>query len=236
MSDLPVSWISPVVETSAARPSSEWLMARVRTLLRHHFESPMSEAEETMMMADWLDALGDLPQTAIETAVRDVIRSPSRRRPMPGEVRARAEAYVRKPQNAKQRAPFGPMERPMTAAERERCNEMLNDLLKFLGSSPKSMWGDSPGAHIIRMAAEVCGCKPAEIKSPRRDGELIRPRFLAYRAIREHLGWTNAQIGRAIGNRDAGTVSHGIAEADARIAADADWRSAAAEIDRRLSQ
>lgn len=234
MSDLPVSWISPAVATNAARPSSEWLMARVRTLLRHFWEARMSEAEETMMMADWLDALDHLPQEAIEMAIRGLIRSPSRHRPTPGEVRARAEAYVAKPALAKPAPqPFGP-DRALTEAERERCQAMLDDLRQMLGSTPKAVV-ESPLANIIAIVADVCGTTVDHIKGTRGGRDRIAARFHAYRACRAHTGKSSTEIGRALGDRDHATVLQGAQKAEALMVMDPEFAAVAAEIDRRLS-
>lgn len=43
---------------------------RLKTLLNYGWQRELSEAEETMMVADGIDILGDIPQQAIERAAR----------------------------------------------------------------------------------------------------------------------------------------------------------------------
>ena len=45
-------------------------------------------------MTDWIAALGDVPQAAIEQAVAERLRLPDRARPTPGEIRHRALARL----------------------------------------------------------------------------------------------------------------------------------------------
>lgn len=65
------------------------------------------------------------------------------------------------------------------------------------------------------------------ILSPERARLLIRPRLVAAYLIREMLGWSLPEIGRAMG-RDHSTVHHAIRRAESLIHADP---AAAAEIE-----
>lgn len=60
----------------------------------HFFRSELSEAADDMVTADWIDCLSDLPQEAVARAFRERLRSPDRRRPLPGEIRALAERHL----------------------------------------------------------------------------------------------------------------------------------------------
>lgn len=61
-----------------------------------------------MVLSDWIDVLGDLPKEAVERACRERLRSTSRHRPLPGEIRAAAERHI-----------AGPMTTPLLPGPRE---------------------------------------------------------------------------------------------------------------------
>lgn len=125
MTDLPdLPRGSPMVPRDAPRPTRRWLAIRVMILLDHYYRPELSEEAETMMIADWIDALEEFPQEAVERAIRERIRSPERARPLPGEIRARARAFLeprRNPQPADEDHPFGEVVAP---EELERRREM----------------------------------------------------------------------------------------------------------------
>lgn len=76
-------------------------------LLSHYYQPEVSDEADMLMLADWLDALSDLPQEAVERAIRERILSAERARPLPGEIRARAKAFL------------APAERPRLALVQE---------------------------------------------------------------------------------------------------------------------
>lgn len=77
---------------------STWLMARVAALLSPYFEKDTPRAVREMEAEDWLDALGEYPQWAIERAVRwwkSADNQDRRKRPMEGDIAARCNAEMR---------------------------------------------------------------------------------------------------------------------------------------------
>lgn len=72
-------------------------------------------------MTDWIAALGDIPQQAIEQAVTERMRADNRARPTPGEIRHRALARVEQPCSSEPR-PFEPV--VVSEEELQRRREM----------------------------------------------------------------------------------------------------------------
>lgn len=77
---------------------STWLMARVAALLSPYFEKETPRAVREMEAEDWLEALGEYPQWAVEQAVRwwkSAANPDRRKRPLEGDIAARCEAEMR---------------------------------------------------------------------------------------------------------------------------------------------
>ncbi len=135
MSDgnLPSTWAP--VSMNAELPSGTWLAARVRVMLSHYYQPDLTDEEARLAMTDWLDALSDVPKAAVEQAIRERVRSDERARPVPGEIRKRALARVRKPEPDR---PVADLPEPTEAdreAERERrralCAKLAPEFPEF---------------------------------------------------------------------------------------------------------
>lgn len=229
-----------VVPISAEKPSAEWLTRTITALLSIYYQPDEDEDIFRLQMALWRDALSDLPQQALEMAIRERTRSSSRSRPVPGEIRELAQrftnyrpAQIITDDNGR---PFGPG-RELTAAERDKCMAALSELARHLGTpEPKRMEASvGPLAAIIQTVADVHGLTPAHLKGVRKDAKTVQARFLACWAARKHTGASFAAIGRALGDRDHSTAIQAATKAEERITSDPTWADAAAEIDRRLS-
>lgn len=67
-----------------------WIAGRVQVLLSHYFQ-PDNPADVTeMALHDWVRALMPFSQRSIERACDGYLRDQPRRRPTPGDIRARA--------------------------------------------------------------------------------------------------------------------------------------------------
>lgn len=76
--------------TQAAEPA--WILARVLSLLNPYFEKETPQSAREMEAEDWVIALADYPQWAIQNAVRwwKGPENPDRkRRPLEGDIAAR---------------------------------------------------------------------------------------------------------------------------------------------------
>lgn len=76
-----------------------------------------------MMLADWIDALSELPQEAVKRAIRERVKSGDRARPLPGEIRERAKAFIAQAEREPEPAPFAPPP-PLTAEQLARRREI----------------------------------------------------------------------------------------------------------------
>ena len=63
-----------------------WLAQRIHTFLGHFFTADETENETVARIDDWIDAIGHLPEWAIDQAIRMRLQENSRRKPLPGEI------------------------------------------------------------------------------------------------------------------------------------------------------
>lgn len=86
-----------MVSTSEPQPSAKWIVARTLSLLSHYYQPTIPEGIDELAAADWIAALADLPQRAIDDAAMEWIRN-EERRPSPAAIRKRAMARLCRPQ------------------------------------------------------------------------------------------------------------------------------------------
>ena len=223
------------VAMDSPRPTATWLTAQVLGMLSIYWQPDEDERVRRLAMGHWIDALQDLPQQAIETAIRERIRSSSRSRPVPGEIREAAQRLVRWESGLPPVAerPFGPT-RQITEEEKARCMAMLSQLAQELGVEPEiKPIGVPTLKEIKRVAAAVCDVRPEDIEADRRSGDALMARQLYCLAAKRFTRKSFPQIGVSI-ERDHTTVVHGVHRAEERIATDEQWAAAWAEIERRL--
>ena len=128
MANLPTSCEWRTISISERRPTAKWITARVLAMMSHFYQPEISPEIEELAMTDWISLLGDIPQAAIEQAVAERLRSDNRGRPLPGEIRQRALAWVEKPPKTDEESPF----RPVVVAPEElaRRREMSDRVAK----------------------------------------------------------------------------------------------------------
>jgi chromosomal replication initiator protein len=80
---------------------------------------------------------------------------------------------------------------------------------------------------ILAVVAARFGCRPTDITGPRRPRDLVRARQMALMLARRLTGHSLYALGNMVGGRDHATVLHAIREAEARAAADPEWRGLA---------
>ena len=95
-----ISW--EPVEMDSPRPSQKWLRFRVKTFLNIYYTQELSLVEEKALLADWSDALADVPQAALKQAFKERVRSDNRKRPIPGEIRMSALSIISHTQNLRE--------------------------------------------------------------------------------------------------------------------------------------
>lgn len=96
MTDLPEKWKWREVEMTAAKPSEEWLTARIETMLSLFYRPDLSEAIDLASSVVWSDVLRGLPQEVIDQACCEWERN-EEKRPTPAGIRKRALAGIVSP-------------------------------------------------------------------------------------------------------------------------------------------
>jgi len=101
--------------------------------MSHFYQPEISPEIEELAMTDWISLLGDIPQAAIEQAVAERLRSDNRGRPLPGEIRQRALAWVEKPPKTDEESPFRLLDvSPEELARRRDVGAALTNVYRFL--------------------------------------------------------------------------------------------------------
>ena len=75
-----------------------WIMARVAALLNPYYDKDTPAAVRRMEAEDWLEALAEYPQWAVERAVRwwkSEANADRRKRPIEGDIAARCRVEMR---------------------------------------------------------------------------------------------------------------------------------------------
>lgn len=147
LDDLPaMAEVEATVAALSEPAESTWLMARVAALLSPYFEKDTPRAVREMEAEDWLEALGEYPQWAIEGAVRwwKSAENPDRRkRPLEGDIEARCRYAMRDFQAVpdilrRKISPPQPWEAPKQDRPRV-TREAAAEILAKAGFVPKSM-------------------------------------------------------------------------------------------------
>ena len=73
------------------------------------------------------------------------------------------------------------------------------------------------GFHPDEIIQNVCyfyKVKPTQLKSPKRDAFLVKPRQVAMYLLKKELGLTFVEIGNLLGGRDHTTIMHGVGKVE----------------------
>ena len=92
---------------------------------------------------------------------------------------------------------------PNTPLTLDIAKEILKDII-----NPEEEKRLTP-EHIIEVVAEHYGVRPEDIKSQRRNKEIVLPRQVSMYLIRVFNDITLQDVGRLLGNRDHSTIIHG---------------------------
>ena len=71
---------------------ARWIAGRVQVLLSHYFQPDNPQDVQEAALGDWIEALAEFDQSAIDRACAAYIRSQPRRRPTPGDIRKQVMA------------------------------------------------------------------------------------------------------------------------------------------------
>lgn len=84
----------PVYEAYLTPAPAPWVSGRIATLMAHYYTPDMPQALGAAVFGDWIDILDDLPAHAIQEAAKKWLRTETRRRPGPGDIRDLAMRLV----------------------------------------------------------------------------------------------------------------------------------------------
>lgn len=90
--------IEATVAVMSEPANAAWCMARVAALLSPYYDKDTPPAVRKMEAEDWLEALGEYPQWAIERAVRwwkSEYNADRRKKPLEGDIAARCKVEMR---------------------------------------------------------------------------------------------------------------------------------------------
>jgi hypothetical protein len=128
-----------------------WCMARVAALLNPYYDKDTPQAVRQMEAEDWLEALREYPQWAIERAVRwwkSEENADRRKRPLEGDIAARCKLEMRgigavpKLLGLKAEGRYIEPEKPREKASSEERRAMATAILARAGYSVRRMEGD----------------------------------------------------------------------------------------------
>lgn len=89
--------------------------------------------------------------------------------------------------------------------------ELLLDLAKeIVGKKEKDDRGHIHAEDVIKIVCEFYSLKPTQLRSPRRNAQLVRARQIAMYILYEKLQLTFVEIGNLLGGRDHTTIMHGV--------------------------
>lgn len=88
----------------------------------------------------------------------------------------------------------------------EITDEIVSSMLPIEKEQPRGFFPDE----IIDNVCSYYNVKPTQLKSPKRDAFLVRPRQVAMYLLKKQMGLTYVEIGNLLGGRDHTTIMHGV--------------------------
>jgi chromosomal replication initiator protein len=110
------------------------------------------------------------------------------------------------------------------------AREALGGVLRSDSPGDGASGGARTADAVRRRVAEAWGVTPEMLQSKKRTKDLTVPRQVAMYLIKETLGTSLVEIGKAFGGRDHSTVIHSISKVEEDMAADAGFRRRVDEI------
>lgn len=86
-------WRSELQNDGQRASHGEWITGRIMTLLQHYYQPDAHNEVKEAAFHDWVSLLSDFSQRAIEHACGSYLQDQPRRRPTPGDIIRRCEAY-----------------------------------------------------------------------------------------------------------------------------------------------
>ena len=96
----PPTWRNESPNDGQNANKAGWITGRIQTLLSHYFQPDAPIELREAALTDWAETLMPFSRQGIEHACANYLRGQPRRRPTPGEIRNRAEAFDQKQRKA----------------------------------------------------------------------------------------------------------------------------------------
>ena len=207
---------SRTVAPNAPRPTATILAKMVMALLSAYFQSDQEDPEMFSARVEAFKvALMDLPKDAIALAIETRLKSPDRRRPIPGEIREQALKFIRFSSKPVLSVVEDAPKEQITAEQARRVVDELGggkiaeSMLRAIESA------EGPGRRLsdaLEVVALHFGTTEAALKGEVRDARTSAARFAFYLLGRDEIGASYPAIGKVV-NRDHTTVIHGAGRA-----------------------
>lgn len=84
----------PAYEAFLKPAPKSWISGRVATLMAHYYTPDMPQALAGAVLRDWADLLAEFPGHAIQEAAQKWLRTETRKRPTPGDIREMCQRLV----------------------------------------------------------------------------------------------------------------------------------------------
>lgn len=204
------------VPANGPRPTMQKLAKMILTLL-----SPYFQADADMLEAQveaFKVALDDLPEEALSAAIVARLKSSDRRKPIPGEIRAAAQKFIRysHPQVVVDNsAPVEDKEFVTAARARELIEEVGESKIgeAMLRAIEAAEAGRISFADTIQAVSEASEISVAQIKGNGRSADVVLARFAVEFLAYDLCRMSTTQIAKQLGGRDHTTVCHGLRRA-----------------------
>ena len=89
------------IDTQIDRRHAAWIAGRIETLLSHYYQPDQPREVLEAALDDWVELLAPLSKQSIDAACSSWLRDEPRKRPTPGDIRARAKGEIGASQNQK---------------------------------------------------------------------------------------------------------------------------------------
>jgi hypothetical protein len=146
--DLPATEEVRATVAALSEPANAaWIMARIAALLNPYYDKDTPPAVRRMEAEDWLEALAEYPQWAIERAVRwwkSADNEARRKKPLEGDIAARCRVELRGigalPEIVRRKRSGAWHDTPQIPAMREKPDPAkVDELLASAGFRPRRM-------------------------------------------------------------------------------------------------
>ncbi len=116
-----------MVSMNESKPTARWITEQILAMQSFFYLPDLPPKVDAIAMGHWFAALSDLPEPAIEQAIRARMLRPGRQRPTPGEIRENALGRISRPEKPLKLAPPPVVVTAEEMEERRAVHRRLHD-------------------------------------------------------------------------------------------------------------